>query len=356
MGIPATKWRGTEGCLRGSRLLVLMWVSFNVVGCTAPPPADWVQRVEKGAILVVEGESGLAASFGFRPTAERVVIRSVEDVHAPKLKILWEKPLEIPRFELPKDARLFSKERHENAPLVAGFRRGLGAVLWVALAPGERGYERFPYLAQALTDLGLEPPFRSSRTWAFFDGSYRLHADVDYLAPRWRAAGINALHVAAWHYWERTPEGDEFLKHLIDACHRNSIQVYAWLELPHVSERFWADHPEWREKTAILQDAQLDWRKLMNLTNREAFAAISTGVRQLIERFDWDGVNFAELYFESLEGHENPARLTPMNVEVRKEFQGLHGFDPIELFHTGSVAHWSKNPQGLKQFWIIGLN
>ena len=71
-------------------------------------------------------------------------------------------------------------------------------------------------------------------------------------------------------------------------------------ELPHVSEKFWDQHPEWREKTAVLQDAQLDWRKLMNLTNRAAFAEVSKGVRDLVMHFDWDGVNLAELYFESL--------------------------------------------------------
>ncbi len=101
--------------------------------------------------------------------------------------------------------------------------------------------------------------------------------DLDYFAPRWRAAGISALHVAAWHYWERDAEADAYLEHLIEACHRNAIQVYAWVELPHVSERFWEEHPEWREKTAIGQDAQLDWRKLMNLTNRDAFAGSVNG-------------------------------------------------------------------------------
>ena len=106
---------------------------------------------------------------------------------------------------------------------------------------------------------------------------------------RWRAAGISALHVAAWHFWERDPQGDEYLRRLIDACHRNAIQVYAWLELPHVSETFWDQHPEWREKTALQQDAQLDWRKLMNLTNRDAFAAVSTGARDLTHalRLGW---------------------------------------------------------------------
>jgi len=38
------------------------------------------------------------------------------------------------------------------------------------------------------------------------------------------------------------------------------------------SEKFWAGHPEWREQTASGQDAQLDWRKLMNLTDPECAA------------------------------------------------------------------------------------
>ena len=53
-----------------------------------------------------------------------------------------------------------------------------------------------------------------------------------------------------------------------------------------------------------------------------------------MNRFDWDGVNLAELYFESLEGAANPARFTPMNPDVRDEFYGLNGYDPIELFQS----------------------
>ena len=82
-----------------------------------------------------------------------------------------------------------------------------------------------------------------------------------------------ALHVASWHFFDPDPERDEYLKLLIAACHRHGILVYAWVEMPHVSEKFWNDHPQWREKTAVLQDAQLDWRKLMNLQNRECAAA-----------------------------------------------------------------------------------
>lgn len=322
-----------------------------IVAGSNAPAASWAGRVESGTILVLEGDSPLAAAFGFRNSGKPPVpVRSVEDPAAPELRIVWEKPAEVPQFEMPPDAKVFARERWQKTPLVAGIRKGAGAVLWVAVPPGAHGYERFPLLPHALKDLGLEPPFRSRRIWAFFDSAYRARVDLDYFAERWRAAGISALHVAAWHYWERDPQNDEYLRQLIDACHRNAIQVYAWLELPHVSEKFWDQHPEWREKTALLQDAQLDWRKLINLSNRDAFTAVSTGVQDLLTRFDWDGVNLAELYFESLEGHANPSRLTPMNDDVRHEFRVSAGFDPLELFGAQSPRHWSKDSTSLRTF------
>jgi hypothetical protein len=298
----------------------------------APASAEWTARVDQGDILILEGESSLAEMFGFKRGKDSVRVTSLADVHSPKLPIVWEKSMELPVFSIPANAEVFARERWNAVPLSAGVRRGAGAVLWIAVPPGERGYERFPYLLEALCDLGMDPPFRSSRLWAFFDSAYRSRVDLDYFAARWRRAGISALQVAAWHFYDSDPEGDQYLKKLIEACHREGIQVYAWLEMPHVSEKFWTDHPEWREKTALLQDAQLDWRKLMNLTNRDCFRAVSAGVKQLAGRFDWDGVNLAELYFESLEGMGNAARFTPMNDDVRALFRQQSGFDPIELF------------------------
>ena len=52
----------------------------------------------------------------------------------------------------------------------------------------------------------------------------------------------------------------------------------------------------------------------------------------MLTKFDWDGANLAELYFESLEGVANPARFTPMNATVRKEYAAQHGHDPITIF------------------------
>ena len=295
---------------------------------------QWPERVEQGAILILEGPSELASQLGFRPSRQNVRVVSLVDEHRPALSIVWQKALDLPVFTVPDGARVFARERWSGAPLTAGLRRGRGAVLWLAASPGDHGYERFPYLLAALRDLGLDPPFRSARLWAFFDEAYRTRVDLEYFAARWRKAGISALHVAAWRYFEPDTGRDAYLRRLIEICHREGILIYAWLELPHVSQQFWAGHPEWREKTALLQDAELDWRKLMNLTNRDCFRAVSSGVSGLIRRFDWDGVNLAELYFESLEGIGNPARFTPMNPDVRAAFRARHGFDPIQLFST----------------------
>jgi hypothetical protein len=76
----------------------------------------------------------------------------------------------------------------------------------------------------------------------------------------------------------------------------------------------------------------------MNLQNHDCTAAIRAGLNQMMERFDWDGVNLAELYFESLEGAGNPARFTPMNDDVRAEFLAESGWDPIELWNRRTDA------------------
>lgn len=336
--------RARDPELQGPMLLVLRGDSREL------SPEVLRNRVGQGWIVILEGLGSLAEAFGFRDTGKRVTIRSVRDLHDPKLDILWERAAELPLASLPTEAQLFSWERWTHAPLVAGYRLGQGGVLWTLCGPGRGGFERFPYLLQALAGLGLQPPFRSRALWAFFDPSYRLRVDLEYFARRWRQIGIAALHVAAWQFWEPDPQRDVFLERLIRECHRAGILVYAWLEFPHVSERFWERFPQWREKTALLQDAHLDWRKLMNLADRDCFETVARDLERLMERFDWDGVNLAELYFESLEGYSSPARFTPMNDGVRKEFRERHGFDPLELFQPEQPRYHARSPESLRLF------
>ncbi|MEZ5400386.1 MAG: hypothetical protein R2729_12010 [Bryobacteraceae bacterium] len=329
-----------------------------VLGPAAVDVDSWRAKINNGSVVIVEGDSPLAASFGIAPDgAKPARVRNVVDEHNPRMEIIWARALELPRYKLPADARIYARERWVGVPVAAGLRRGAGALLWLAAPPGEGGHERYPYLPQMLGDLGVRAPLRSRRLWAFFDWSYRSRADLDYLAARWRSAGIAGLHVAAWHFYDRDAGRDAFLERLIEACHRQAITVYAWVELPHVSDAFWDQHPEWREKTAAGQDAHLDWRRLMNLANPACVRAVAAGLDDLLTRFEWDGVNVAELYFESLEGAANPARFTPMNADVRAEFRQARGFDPAELFDPASVRHLSRDAASIAAFldWRAGL-
>ena len=319
--------------------------------------AELRSRAAAGAIVILEGDSEAARALGFRPADRKVPVRNIIDARHPSTEIIWEKSIDLPSFTLPAGAIEFARERWEGIPVLAGLKTGSGGILWMAAPPGDRGFDRYPFLPQALAELGLRPPVRSRNLWAFFDSSYRLRADIEWFAPRWREAGFAALQIAAWHYWEPDTQRDAWLRALIDACHRNGILVYAWVELPHVSEGFWNEHPEWREKTAAGQDAHLDWRKLMNLARPDCAAAVAKGMNGLLDRFDWDGVNLAELYFESLEGYLNPARFTPMNDDVRRAFQSAHGEDPLDFFRPDSPRYHGKTAEGMRRFldWRAGL-
>lgn len=340
---PWTKILGSVGIVLASSI----GAPIVVAGASAPANAA---SLATDHILILEGFSPLAQALGFTQNPASVSFRRIIDSRDPSMEIIWEQSVSQPSVAVPADYRVFAHEKWKNAPVLAGRQTTHGAVLWLATSPGPTGIERYPYILQALVDLGLPVPARSNGLWAFFDSGYRLQADVDYLARRWRKSGISVLHVAGWHNMEPDKARDEYLANLIEACHRNAILVYAWLELPHVSEKFWADHPEWREKTGIGQDAELDWRKLMNLQNPDCRRTVASEVNRLLDRFDWDGVNMAELYFESLEGASNPARFTPMDDDVRRDFQKIAGFDPKSLFDPASPHSASKDPAGLRQF------
>jgi hypothetical protein len=199
----------------------------------AGPTAHIDVSVSERHILILEGFGPAAHDLGFteKPGAPAISIRQICDAHAPQMQIFWEQPEAVPEIQIPDGFQVFATEKWKHAPVLAGKRTAHGAILWLATDPGPSGFERYPYLLHALVDLGLALPLRANNVWAFFDSSYRIRADVDYLARRWRESGIGVLHVAAWHNVEPEPTQDAYLKRLIEACHRNSILVYAWLEL-----------------------------------------------------------------------------------------------------------------------------
>ena len=307
-------------------------------------------NLDPARLTTLEGASTQSLARGIQPGSATVRVRSITDTFNEKLQIVWQQDAAIPVYALPPQARIFTRERWSGAPLAAGWTEGSQVIFWTATPIGAQGYERYPYLLQALVSLGLKPRAQSRDLWAFFDASYRLRADPEFLAALWRRGGIAGLHIAAWQFWEPDPQRDAWLNALIDACHNHAILVYAWVEFPHVSEKFWQDHPEWREKTATGQDAHLDWRKLMNLADPACDRTIHSGLDALAARFDWDGINLGELYFESLEGYPNPARFTPFHPSIREQFKAAHGFDPAEMYDDNSPRSHKRTAAPMRKF------
>src|ERR1700687_3865902 len=84
-----------------------LFVVRNVAPGSVP---QWIQRIEQGSIVVIEGESELADALGIKAGKKHVLVRSIVDRRGPKLSLVWETALQIPVFDIPKDATVLAKE------------------------------------------------------------------------------------------------------------------------------------------------------------------------------------------------------------------------------------------------------
>jgi hypothetical protein len=316
-----------------------------------------VRKVERGLRLVTGGESPLLSALHFqlgKPHRVGVVL----DQQLPANRLHW---ADRPRVkwiaalpDLP--TQVLYADSSTGHPLVVVARLGRGK--YIVLAPhldavSGKGYSRFPTMVNAIVrDLGCTPAFRRQGVDAYFDPGYRFGMSIEELTGRWRQWGIRAVHAAAWYYDSTRPYD---YKRLIDAAHKNGILVYAWLEWPHVGQGFWNQHPEWRQKNALLQDAKLDWLNLMDLQNPDCLnAALSDLSRQM--ELDWDGVDIAEFTItgaggEALQGPSRPDYFTSFGTPMRTEFARVGGFDPLELENKNSVHYWQRDTVGLEKFY-----
>src|ERR1700738_1278228 len=88
--------------------------NLSIVRSVAPGSVpQWLQRIEQGGVVVIEGDNKLSQALGVTPGSKHVVVRSIADQRAPKLPIVWETALDIPVFALPNNAKVLAFERWE---------------------------------------------------------------------------------------------------------------------------------------------------------------------------------------------------------------------------------------------------
>ncbi|MBL0173828.1 MAG: DUF2334 domain-containing protein [Ignavibacteria bacterium] len=310
-----------------------------------------IEWTRNGGFCITDAKSELAKELGIIYTGSTTRVERVSDKLFPDEVIDWQTPEPFAKFEMEENDQAFAIDELTEAPIVIGrdFEKGRFLYFGCRFDPiSSGGYSRFPFLVEYVRSFfGLVPVLRRDALEVFFDPGYRKYISVEDLVKRWAGHGVRVVHAAGWHEW-KTWVYD--YRRLIDLCHANGILVYAWLEPPQISQKFWLEHPAWREKNAKGEDARPSWRYPMAMTDPACLDAMTGVYRNFLRRFDFDGVNFAEVSFESGSGPEEPTKFTPMHSSARAEFKRIAGFDPADLLDPGSPRFWKRNPSGLKRF------
>jgi len=305
--------------------------------------------VHKGGNLISDKNNKLIASLGFKFLQSEIKVREIRDNFYPQQKIEWKNTQLVKKFESLDDDEIFCQGAATGIPMVVGRQYGEGKIIYFSslFDPYSLlGYSMYPYALDYIRRyFAVNPIVRKENLDYYFDPGLRQTSSVENLVKIWVKQGIRFIHVSGWHQY---PKYDYDYARLIKLCHENGILVYAWIEPPQVSQKFWQKHPEWREKNYLGKDARASWRYPIALTDAKCLAAATKEYLNLLNKYDFDGVNLAELYFESDNGFDNPEKFMPMHSSAKAEFKSIYKFDLPEIFNESSSFFWLKNVNARK--------
>lgn len=300
--------------------------------------------LNSGVNIIFDGESTLSKELGIKLYQTPLDVQDIMYLDFPLIPLSWNQADSIKPVRISAKQRIIYCETNSKLPIAVKGKFGKGFYIYFSslFSPDtDKGYSRFPFLLESIiSEFGYKPTAERKKTAVYYDPGNRDKMTIEKLVILWRGRGVRSVYAGGWYF-----EGDYTFDYekLIRECHKNGILVYCWLELPMVSRKFWDDHPEWREKTATLKDAMIDWRFLMNLSDPKCRKEIFNYTKLFLEKYDWDGINFAELYFESANGPADAEHFTPMNDNVRNNFKKAYGFDPLEIFNPAGSHYWKNN-------------
>lgn len=301
--------------------------------------------VENGGNVITDGKNYLAEEFGIKFLDTRIRVHKIQDKFFPEENISWRYDELITKFETYDIDEIFCIDEYTSAPLVIGKRIQKGKLIFISSLFDpytQNGYSLYPFLMEYVRQyFNLMPFIRMHNVEVFFDPGYRHNYSIENLIKQWLNYGIRIIHVAAWHQY---PKYTYDYNRLINLAHANGILVYAWIGPPQVSHQFWNDNPQWREKNYLGQDARPSWRYPVALTDSKCTEAMYNEYKKIINSYDWDGINLAELYFEAGNGFEEPNHFTPMHHSAILEVKSRYGIELDKIFDPSSKFYWKTHP------------
>ena len=305
-----------------------------------------VRFVKKGGNLITDRKNKLMVKFGMKFLSAEMKLHAIRDKNYPQEFISWKYGQLANKFDYDENDEIFCEDATSGLPVVIGRNYGQGKIIYfnTAFDPNTPlGYSNYPYALEYVKRyFQLFPTFKRENLEFYFEPSDRKNTSIETIVKLWVKQGIRIVHIGGWHQY---PKYTYDYARLIKLAHANGILVYAWLEPPQVSEKFWKEHPEWREKNYKNEDVRPSWRFPIALTDANCVKAVTVNYIKILRDYDWDGVNLAELYFEAGQGFSEPNLFTPMHPSARKEFRQKYGFELKEIFDTASVNYWKKNPK-----------
>lgn len=307
------------------------------------------ESIRAGLAVITWGQSSLSESLGINFPGDKRKIDGYTWVGKSDIPILFEESVTLEIFTSEESLKVLAEDAEKGPVMVSG-SYGSGSFIYSGIPVASKegpGYEYFPFFMEAVKGLlGMTPAFARDDLALYVDAGFHTDESPAELAERIKSYGVDQINLSAWYSLE---DHGSIYKGIIEECHKRGISVFAWFELPFVSIDFWDKHPEWREKTAAGEDAHIDWRRLMALSDPEALEAVKEYTRGIITGFDWDGIDIAEIYFEAPgAGFEDMDKFTPMNDSFRSSFKERHEVDPIKAFDKYSIYYWKYN-KGMKQ-------
>ena len=226
--------------------------------------------------------------------------------------------------------------------------RGQGRFIYSAipLEPQEgMVFQYLPFLAQAIVDeLHVAPSLAADNLCVYVDVGGEPKVDPAVVVAQLKSWSVREVHLGAF-YGSETFQGVRPAFHRRRPSGRESRCTRGW-NIPWSAPEFWDQHPQWREVTASGHPAIMDWRYHMALEDPACFQAVAELTRRLVLDYDWDGVDFAELYFEGSAGiFKHPKDFTPMHPTFRQMFQQRYGVDPLQMFDPDSPKYGPRNPE-----------
>lgn len=303
-----------------------------------------VQYVHNGGNLITDGQNELVPEFGIRFRKTHVKVNHLHDRLYPDEEIRWQYSHLAPKFEITDIDEVFCTDAETETPLVVGKQYGAGRLLYISTLfdpHSQLGYSYYPFFFEYIKRyFHIKPCARSNNLEVYFDPGFRHTYSIEQLIKQWVAIGVRVVHAAGWHQY---PKYTYDYERLIRLAHANGLLVYLWLEPPQVSQKFWLEHPQWREKNFRNEDVRPSWRYPVALTDDSCVVAMVKEYETILAKYDWDGVNIAELYFESGQGFNIPQYFTPFHPSAQKSFAHLYGFNLKEIFDPQSHYYWKKN-------------